>query len=119
MARYTKVSNVVSTMDPAAGDKLADVLTDVLGWCSDEEQADALRRLAIVMTEIAIDFRDRADDLDRIIIDGESVPHPNRLAVAGLPAVVDAVHGEAVQPDLDPVRVVQADDPPHRRVDHR
>jgi hypothetical protein len=119
MAHYTKLSNIVSTMDPVAGDKLAGVLTDVLGWCSDEEQADALRRLAIAMTEIAIEFRDRADDLDRITIDGESVSHPDRLAVAGLPAVVDAVHGEAVQPDLDPVGVVQADDPAEASLDHR
>src|SRR4051812_40525712 len=104
MARYTKVSNVVSTVDPVPGDKLAEILTDVLGWCSDEEHADALRRLAIALTEIAIEFRDRADDLDRITIDGESVSPPNRLAVPGLPAVIDAVHGEAVQPDLDPVR---------------
>jgi hypothetical protein len=119
MAHYTKLSTIVSTMDPVAGDKLADILTDVLGWCSDEEQADALRRLAIAMTEIAIEFRDRANDLDRITIDGESVPHPNRLGVAGLPAVVDAVHGEAVQPDLDPVGVVQADDPADAGLDHR
>ena len=119
MARYTKLSNVVSTMDPGAGDKLADVLTDVLGWCSDEEQADALRRLAIAMTEIAIEFRDRANDLDRIIIDGDSGAHPHRLAVAGTPTLVDPVHGEAVQPDLGPVRVVEADDPADGRVDHR
>jgi hypothetical protein len=119
MAHYTKLSTVVSTMDPVAGGKLAEVLTDVLGWCSDEEHADALRRLAIAMTEIAIEFRDRANDLDRITIDGESVAHPNRLGIAGLPAVVDAVHGEAVQPDLEPVRVVQVDDPADGRLDHR
>jgi hypothetical protein len=70
LARYTKISTIVSTVDPLAGDKLAAVLTDVLGWCTDEEHADALRRLAIAMTEIAIEFRDRADDLDRIVING-------------------------------------------------
>ena len=119
MAHYTKLSTVVSTMDPPAGDKLAEILTDVLGWCSDEEHADALRRLAIAMTEIAIEFRDRANDLDRIIVDGESDSHPNRLAIAGPVGLVDPVIGEAVQPDLEPVRVVEADDPANGRVDHR
>jgi len=69
LVRYTDLATQVSTLDRKAGAKLAATLTDVVGWCSDEEQADALRRLAIAITDIAIELRDRANELDRIIID--------------------------------------------------
>lgn len=69
LVRYTDLANQVSAMDRKAGAKLANTLTDAVGWCSDEEQAEALRSLAIAITDIAIEFRDRANELDRIIID--------------------------------------------------
>jgi hypothetical protein len=81
LARYMSLATRISTVDRSAGKKLADTVIESLGWHSDHEQAEALRALAIAMTEIAIAFRDRADDLDRLVID--AYPNPPALPSQG------------------------------------
>ncbi|RZS33967.1 hypothetical protein EV193_110117 [Herbihabitans rhizosphaerae] len=69
LVRFTKLANEVSTLDTRAARDLARELSQALGWTNASEQACRMRRLALCMLDLALEFQDRAADLDRVIID--------------------------------------------------
>jgi hypothetical protein len=62
--QFAKVTAQVSTLDPIPSGVLAARLAEDIGWPSTVAQAAGLRTLAMVLLELAVEFRARADCLD-------------------------------------------------------
>lgn len=67
LLRFAKVASETTTLDPISSPVLAARFAEDIGWPSTAEQAAGLRRLAMVLLELAVNFRARADDLDQTI----------------------------------------------------
>lgn len=73
LLRFAKVASETTTLDPIPGPVLAARFAEDIGWPSTVEQATGLRRLAMVLLELAVEFRARADDLDATVRTGTRV----------------------------------------------
>jgi hypothetical protein len=67
LLRFGQVASQTTTLDPIPGSVLAGRFAEDIGWPSTAAQAEGLRRLAMVLLELAVEFRARADNLDTSI----------------------------------------------------
>lgn len=67
LLRFATVASQTTTLDPIPSTVLSARFAEDIGWPSTAEQVAGLRRLAMVLLELAVEFRARADDLDQTI----------------------------------------------------